>query len=121
MFATRITHIYRQLFVYTQQETIMWRHGDVLIEKTDAIPGEVKRRSNLVLAYGEITGHSHRVEDPATAELWESSDGLLFLKVIAHQATIIHEEHKPITLPQGIYRVWYQREYTPQAIRRVID
>ncbi|MBN1428957.1 MAG: hypothetical protein JXB07_11275 [Anaerolineae bacterium] len=99
----------------------MWRHGDVLIDSIDAIPEGAEKHHNLVLAYGEITGHSHRIEDQTTAELWESNDGLLFLKVIASQATIVHEEHDPITLPQGLYRVWYQREYTPQAIRRVID
>ena len=99
----------------------MWRHGDVLIDEIEALPEGAVKRPNLVLAYGEITGHSHRIEDAATAELWESGEGLLFLKVIASQTTIIHEEHNPITLPQGIYRVWYQREYTPQAIRRVID
>jgi hypothetical protein len=34
---------------------------------------------------------------------------------------VIHEEHQPITLEPGIYRVWQQREYTPEAIRRVVD
>jgi hypothetical protein len=33
----------------------------------------------------------------------------------------VHEEHRPIELPIGVYRVWQQREYTPTAIRTVLD
>lgn len=98
----------------------MWRHGDVLIAITDAIPEGAKQQTGNILARGEITGHSHRIAEPDAAELW-GLDGLLFVKVIAPSATLVHEEHKPITLPQGIYRVWMQREYTPTEIRRIVD
>ncbi len=98
----------------------MWRHGDVLIASTTFLPAAAGLRPGSVLAYGEITGHSHRVLDPQSAEVWEHG-GVLFLKVIAEQATIVHEEHRPITLPRGLYRVWMQREYTPQAIRPIAD
>ena len=33
--------------------------------------------------------------------------------VTADSARIIHQEHAPILLPRGTYRVWQQREYTP--------
>jgi hypothetical protein len=98
----------------------MWRHGDVLIAAADTIPAGARRRAGSVLAYGEVTGHSHRFQDAGAVELWEHS-GLLFVQISADQATIIHEEHRPITLSRGIYRVWMQREYTPQAIRTVVD
>ncbi len=98
----------------------MWRRGDVLIAPTPSIPVAASMRPGTVLAYGEITGHSHRVDNPHSAEAWEHG-GVLFLKVTADNATIIHEEHHPITLPRGLYRVWMQREYTPQAIRRIAD
>lgn len=84
------------------------------------LPTQAKRRPNLVLAYGEVTGHSHRIKEQDAAELWEAN-GTLFLKVVADRATVIHEEHAPVTLPRGLYRVWRQREYTPQAIRVVRD
>jgi hypothetical protein len=98
----------------------MWRHGDVLIAPTSSIPQSAKPRPNVVLAYGEITGHSHRVKEPGSADVWEHG-GMLFLRVTADKATIVHEEHKPIVLTRGIYRVWMQREYTPEAIRRIVD
>lgn len=98
----------------------MWRHGDVLIAPIDAIPSEARLQAHTTLARGEVTGHSHRVAEPRAAQLFETN-GLLFLKVLADTATVIHQEHKPITLPRGSYRVWVQREYTPTEIRRVVD
>lgn len=98
----------------------MWRHGDVLIAQAASIPGTATLRPGTVLAYGEITGHSHRVQDPQSAELWAQGT-MLFLKIITETATVIHEEHQAITLPRGLYRVWMQREYTPQAIRTIAD
>jgi len=98
----------------------LYRHGDVMIGSVADIPEEAKKRGNVILAYGEITGHTHRIEDPKTAEMFEH-EGLLYLRVIAPQARLIHEEHNPITLLEGTYRVWQQREYTPERIRRVYD
>jgi hypothetical protein len=99
---------------------MIWRHGDVLIASTQQVPANATRRPGAVLARGEFTGHSHRFAEPETIEVWEGR-GMLFVTVLAERATVIHEEHKPITLPRGTYRVWQQREYTPEAIRRVMD
>lgn len=99
---------------------MMWRHGDVLIAAVHQLPVGVRRRPGAVLAYGEITGHSHRFQDADSIALWEQ-DGNLFVQVLTPTAMIVHEEHHPLSIPQGTYRVWMQREYTPQAIRTVID
>lgn len=48
-------------------------------------------------------------------------DGRLYVRVTAPHARIVHEEHGPITLTTGLYRVVRQREYTPTAIRNVAD
>ncbi|HEY0734376.1 MAG TPA: hypothetical protein VGD69_05680 [Herpetosiphonaceae bacterium] len=98
----------------------MWRHGDVLIAAISKMPADAKPRPGTILAYGEITGHSHRLQNPESAELWEAG-GRLFLRILSESATVVHEEHKPITLPRGTYRVWMQREYTPAEIRTVVD
>jgi hypothetical protein len=98
----------------------MWRQGDILIAAVAAIPRGATRRANCVLAEGELTGHSHRIDQPAAAELFEHK-GMLYLRVLAHEAEVAHQEHGPITLPQGVYAVWRQREYSPQAIRTVTD
>lgn len=94
----------------------LWRHGDVLIEAVAALPHGGVRRHGSVLAYGEATGHSHKVETPDAAELWWVNQSL-YLKVL-EPTRIVHEEHQPIPLEPGIYRVWQQREYVPQSQRR---
>ncbi len=99
---------------------MMWRQGDVFIAAVPSIPAGATPRPHCVLAEGEITGHSHRVEGQRVAELYEHS-GTLYLKVTAASARVIHQEHGPVTLPRGCYRVWPQREYSPEAIRVVRD
>jgi hypothetical protein len=99
---------------------MLWRQGDVLMASVEAIPDAAKPKDDGVLAEGEITGHTHRIAVPESAELWEV-DGVLYMKVVAPTARIIHEEHHPIELPEGIYRVWRQREYTPRGSRHIYD
>ncbi len=98
----------------------MWRQGDVFITPIRSIPKDAQPRPSGVLVEGELTGHSHRVADPRTAEVFQDGDEL-FLRVVGDTATIVHQEHGPITLARGTYRVWGQREYSPEAIRRVLD
>ena len=97
----------------------MWRQGDIFIVP-DRIPDAAKPRPNLILAEGEITGHAHRVKSAGMATVLVDPDGRMFLDV-TEQATVVHEEHGPITLGRGTYRVWRQREYSPQEIRVVRD
>ncbi|MHB8899652.1 MAG: hypothetical protein ACYC6Y_12970 [Thermoguttaceae bacterium] len=99
---------------------MQYRHGDVMIEKVSSLPAEKRKLQHTILAHGEITGHSHRVEDHSSASLYETPAGL-FLHVTAERATITHQEHAPICLERGCYRVWRQREYTPQEIRVIRD
>ena len=115
-----LTYPDRLLNACMKEAGTMWRHGDVLIAPIEAIPGNATRLTHTVLARGEITGHSHRILERTAAELWELG-GSLYLTVTADRATVVHQEHKPITLPRGSYRVWIQREYTPATIRRVAD
>jgi hypothetical protein len=98
----------------------MWRQGDVLISAVHAIPPGATKRADCVLAEGELTGHSHRIDQPGVAELHERG-GVLYLRVLAGEAKVVHQEHGPITLARGLYAVWQQREYTPKSIRTVTD
>lgn len=98
----------------------MYRHGDVLIAPAKKIPKGAKRRPDRILAKGEITGHSHRVETEGVAVLFDSGDDV-FVHVAESPARVVHEEHDTVTLQPGYYRVWRQREYTPEEIRVVRD
>lgn len=98
----------------------LYRHGDLLVESADGIPPGARLTQHLVLAEGELTGHSHRIAEKDRAELYHSPDGMRLVVKAAH-ATLVHQEHGPIELPRGIYRVWRQREYSPREIRIVRD
>ncbi|MEH2239002.1 hypothetical protein [Nostoc sp.] len=102
------------------QATILYRHGDVLIRRIVTLPVGAQRRVGATLAHGEITGHSHRIQQSHAVQLWvHGSD--LFLEVKEPSATLVHEEHRAIELPQGLYRVWRQREYRPDTYVEVMD
>ena len=96
------------------------RQGDVLLvpcKQSQADYGQ--RLSHLTLAEGEVTGHRHRISD-GRAELYER-DGTLFLRVLSPAATLTHEEHHQVSIPQGNWFVRIQREYEPNGWRYVAD
>ncbi|MFC6593140.1 hypothetical protein ACFP81_15115 [Deinococcus lacus] len=97
---------------------MLYRHGDVLLQKVSTLPTGQRRPGNT-LAHGEVTGHSHRFSDPASVQLWQVGPQL-YAEVFC-AADLIHEEHATIRLEPGMYQVWMQREYSPEAIRRVRD
>lgn len=101
-----------------------YRQGDVLLIRTRKTLGAAqpvpRDHGRVVLAYGEVTGHAHVIDD-TLAELFEEKDGLIYLRVTASTVALRHEEHGTVTLPRGTYRVVRQREYSPAATRRVAD
>jgi hypothetical protein len=102
-------------------ETI-YRQGDVLFKKVKALPdGKSRKRNTGHILEGEATGHIHRVAELDRAEVLEFGKEGLFLSVTEAGVSIVHEEHKTISLPAGDYEVVRQREYSPEAIRNVAD
>lgn len=103
---------------------MIYRQGDVLLLRVAAVPASAKRekpKARIILAEGEATGHHHSVavvDD--TVSLWTNGEEERFLKCL-NEAVLEHQEHSPITIPPGTYRVVRQREYAPGAIRRVAD
>ena len=71
----------------------------------DSIP--VLGLVGYILAEGEATGHAHAVADDI--EVFESA-GVLYCRAAA-PFTVRHEEHKPITVPPGVYQVRRVRVY----------
>lgn len=100
----------------------MYRQGDVLLIPAYQIANYAFRETKLVnredgkliLAYGEQTGHSHAIleEDVDLSETTRSIEK--FLRVHRREgATLVHEEHAPIHIPQGHYLVRMQRQLHP--------
>ena len=102
-----------------------YRQGDVLLVPIDDIPSEAKEvevKGDVVLAYGEVTGHSHRFAHDMSngMRMYRDTVGGLFLS-LKSPSDLVHEEHATHTVPPGKYAVRLQREYTPQAWRQVAD
>ena len=76
-------------------------------------------KKRLVLAHGE-SGHSHVIEDDE-AELIQIGERML-LK-LDRAATVVHEEHGPITLEPGIWEIGRVKEYDwfSKMERQVVD
>lgn len=102
------------------QANVLYRHGDVLLRSVARIPNTAHKRAGATLAHGEVTGHSHRIQQTNAVQLWEHGSDV-FLEVKQSSVTLIHEEHKAIELPSGFYQVWKQREYRPDAYIEVED
>lgn len=108
--------------------TQQYRQGDVLLVRVGDLPADARplprEGGKVVLAHGEATGHHHAVLE-RDAELFAPGEASAaaerYLRVGQGGATVTHQEHAPIALPEGVYEVRRQVEYTPQAIVRVVD
>lgn len=96
-----------------------YQQGDVCVKKVKEIKG--KKLNHLTLAKGEKTSHHHTITE-GEAELYEEL-GVLFLRVLSGNATLTHQEHLPIELPQGDYQIGIVQEYDhfAEEARRVAD
>lgn len=76
---------------------------------------KIKSKEN-VLAYGEVTGHAHRV----SVDVYEGANGI---KEFAGLTTITHEEHKPVSLPNKQWASGIVNEYDhlKDMKRKVVD
>jgi len=97
--------------------------GDVFFVRIQNIPGESKKvtrdERGFIIAEGEATGYAHVIHDDI--ELYEK-DSVLFIKT-EKTVEVRHEEHHPVTLDPGIWKVGIVREYDPflEEIRMVKD
>ena len=111
----------------------LFAQGDVLLERVgDLVPsGQMippDTDGAYVLAEGETTGHRHAIHESVN---FFRDDGLArdiasdlyigHVRVDEPEALLVHEEHAPIALPRGTYRVRRQRELEPRDARVVAD
>jgi len=112
-----------------QRSTEVFRQGDVLVQRIADRPRvgkDAREHGRVVLAHGEVTGHAHEVvaatktTTAPPAQFFEEPDGTRVL-FVDQPCVLVHQEHGPIALAPGCYRVTRQREYAPDAIRTVAD
>lgn len=102
----------------------MYRQGDVLLIPVEGdVSGGVPIEPDgdvYILARGEATGHHHAVTAVGTQLFTHPLMGMV-LAVLRSPVVLTHQEHTNVEIPVGNYQVVRQREYSPQAIRRVSD
>ena len=103
-----------------------YRQGDVLLLPCAGIPttacAEAPENGRVVLARGEATGHTHAMA--AERVCYFRDDGAArggYVRVDGSApVALTHEEHTPLMVPPGSYRVVRQREYQPQQLPRPV-
>lgn len=102
-----------------------FRQGDVLLVACAEIPfgacEEAAEDGRVVLARGEQTGHAHTMSAARVRYFREDGSGSGFIRVGGSAPVDLrHEEHAPLAIPPGTYRVVRQREYQPRAAPRTV-
>jgi len=111
------------------------QQGDVVVRyrehgKEIIVPKSAKRLvptdRGHILALGEATNHMHRIAEQWAdqVEVWEDTDGTLYIKSLAPNVPITHEEHAPTPLiPHRVGKRVIVQEQSPfdEAARNVVD
>jgi len=104
----------------------IYRHGDVILLKIEALPDGLKKIENngsFVLALGETTGHKHVLTAPKIdLEVYQDAQGRNYFKVNS-DARLSHEEHGTLVITPDIYVQGQEREkdWFSGAVRKVVD
>lgn len=105
-------------------------HGECVINKVSKIPEGLKKaklfnKYSYKLADSETTGNHHLLEAKDGVELFEDSNGVLWLKneVPCDVFCAVKERHDNITLEPGIWEIDRAQEfdYMTDLTRKVAD
>jgi len=95
------------------------RQGDVLLVETlEGIPENAKEidpiNGYFILAYGETTGHAHKIKAEDGMRYFSVNDNKgnprVYLYVSNPEIPITHEEHGPQTFKEGVKEQGFQYE-----------
>ena len=97
------------------------RQGDIFFKTVNEVPSKAKPYNSNILAYGEVTGHSHKISSPSISEMESVVDekGDIYVRSVKCDVIISHDEHNSITLPMGEWIcVSRQKEFDPWSANR---
>jgi hypothetical protein len=97
-------------------KVFMIRQGDLVLESVKALPKRVTQVKDGVILRGVATGHAHAVQG---GTVWKTKD--MFYVKVAKKAKLVHDEHKTIELPKGIYQVIRQKEYVTAMMSKIVQ
>lgn len=98
------------------------RQGDIFFRVLDKIPTKgLKKKTDGVLALGEVTGHQHALRTPVSdCESYVDEKGDIYIRS-ENEIVVGHDEHDNIILPANKWVcVSRQVEYNPLEKARQI-
>lgn len=110
---------------------VKYQQGDVIITKLDdndelgttSQNDKVEQCTNksAILAYGEVTGHMHQIKPVpdvlVTTITGQYKDEPHSFSIEGGSVVLTHEEHNPVELPAGKYKVRIVREFNHMTQR----
>ena len=104
------------------------RQGDIFFEVVTKPDFKgMKRNNSNIVAYGEVTGHAHKITSPPISECesYINETGDIYIMSKTEPLTVWHDEHDSITMPKNEWIcISRQREYDPLSVvkeRKVAD
>lgn len=98
-----------------------YRHGEIALLKISKLPKGLKETKTNVL----MTGYHSNSHTFDKGKLYLKQDGQTFGYLVAKDTSLLHPEHSPKTgdakLPDGVYQLIKQNEFTPDGLVPVID
>ncbi len=103
-------------------KTKCYRHGEILLKKISKLPKGLKVSDSKCIMQGSHS-NSHTINN---GKLYFVKEGTyVFGYLVAKDTSLLHPEHSPkvgqAKLPNGIYQLLKQQEYTPNGLVPVID
>lgn len=98
-----------------------YRHGEIMLLKVSKLPAGLKISDQKTFMVGSH-GNSHSVNQ---GKIYFKEDGISFGYLVAKDTILLHPEHKDETggakIPNGVYKLIKQQEYTPDGLIPIID
>ncbi len=96
------------------------RQGDIfftVVAKPKNLHG-MKIHDSRILAFGEVTGHSHALKEGTAVQRYINIQGDIYL-FSEERTIVVHDEHSDTELPANKWiKVTRQREYSPMEESR---
>ncbi len=88
-----------------------YHQGDILLKRIKKIPSDAKRIRTEIVAFGEVTGHTHRIKESIIYE----SNSKEFVEIL-NAAPMTHDTHPSTDIIEiGDYEMLRQYEYFPEG------
>jgi len=102
-----------------------FRHGEICLKKISKLPKGLKVSGSKCIMQGSHS-NSHTIDNGKLYFIKSGSEGTyVFGYLVAQNTSLLHPEHSPkvgqAKLPNGIYQLLKQQEYTPSGLIPVQD